>query len=366
MFEEICEIVPQIPKKKGGRGRPLNLTLRELYCMVVFFAAFPQTLRQLEAFTWLFLKKELDHTNWSRWMNKLDETIIEQATRKLNRRMTARRKVEYVADSTPLTLSFYRALMHGGEELLELVTWKLHVILAYLPVLGLLSVVSVHTTHGDAHDSPPYREYLLPKAEMRPGGRIHADSAYWAIENIRQTKEKKVTPNFVPREGADGGLTLQQALKEYDNEARKRFRGMVEGWFGGIATRQGTKCRFKKHQAKVIFCYALALAQQVRTYMRYKVLTFYLIFAPTPVSALYLLPCSPRHQMPVQAPLRPSDLQQKPAKSKPPPHPTAANTQTKRARTCPPQPHYYPTPNYLANRKSKPAFLKALATPAQL
>lgn len=282
VFEEICQIVPQMSEKKGGRGRPPNLLLRELYCMTIFFAAFPQTLRELEAFTDLFLQKNLDHTNWSRWISKLDETVIDKAISELNWRMTARRKVEYVADSTPLTLTFYRALMHGGKDLLELVTWKVHVILAYLPVLGLLSVVSVHTTHGDAHDSPPYRQHLLPKAQMRPGGRIHADAAYWSIENIRQTKEKGLIPNFVPREGATKGLTLKQAFDEYDNEARKRFRGMVEGWFGGIATRQGTKCQFKNHQSKTIFGHAIALSQQIRTYMRYKILTLDLIFAPTP------------------------------------------------------------------------------------
>ncbi len=284
VFEEICAVIPQIPEKKEGRGRRPNLTKHELYCMTVFFAEFPQTLRELESWTRLLLNKKLDHTNWSRWIAKLDQSVIDGALAELNRRMTAGRKLEYVTDSTPFTLSFYREVMHGGKETIELVTWKLHVIIAYLSVLGLLSVVSVHSTHGDAHDSPPYREHLLPKAELRPGGRMHADSAYWAVENIRQTKARKIQPNFVPRERADKGITLKQAIDEYDNEARKRFRGMVEGFFGGIATRQGTKCRLKKHQSKIIFCHALALGQQVKTYMRYKVLTFYPIFAPTPVS----------------------------------------------------------------------------------
>src|SRR3989344_5494616 len=105
---------------------------------------------------------------------------------------------------------------------------------------------------------------------MRAGARIHGDSAYWAIENIRKTKERGLVPNFVPREGADGGLVLGQALQKYDNEARKRFRGMVEGFFGGLASRQGTLCRLVKHQSKVVFTYALVLAQQIRTWMRYK------------------------------------------------------------------------------------------------
>ncbi|MBI4153178.1 hypothetical protein HY497_01525 [Candidatus Woesearchaeota archaeon] len=277
--------MPQVAEPPRGRGRLPNLALQELYCVCTLAIAFDLTFRELETFVQLMLNKELDHTNLSRWLSRLDENVIDVAIKKLNRRMTRRRRVEYVVDSTPLTLTVYYVIVNAGKKLLERMTWKLHVIIAYLPALGLLSAVSVYATHGDAHDSPPYREYLLPQAEMRPHGRIHGDSAYWGIENIRQTKEKNITPNFVPREGADGGLILGQALQKYDNEARKRFRGMVEGFFGGIASRQGTSCRLINHQSKVIFTYALVLAQQIRTWMRYKVLILVFYFAPTPSSA---------------------------------------------------------------------------------
>lgn len=289
VFGEICTIISAVAEPKRGRGRRPNLELRELYCLCVFGVAFDFTFRELENFVQLLLNKELDHTNLSRWLSRLDEQVIHKAIKKLNRRMTRRRRIEYIVDSTPLTLTFYRVLMHAGKELLELVTWKLHAIIAYLPALGLLSVVSVYTTHGDAHDSPPYRDRLLPEAETRSGTRMHGDSAYWSIENIEQSKEKGLTPNFVPRERADGGLVLGKALREYDNDARKRFRGMIEGFFGGIATRQGTLCRMINHQSKVVFGYALALTQQIRTYMRYKILVCWrVIFAPTPMNPLHL------------------------------------------------------------------------------
>ena len=282
LFEEIRSVLAPVKEAPRGRGRPANLTLYETYCIIVLGVALDLTFRELESDVQLLLNKNLDHTNLSRWLAKLDEAVIDSAIKKLNRIMTRKRRLEYVVDSTPLTLTFYRRIMEAGKEVLKLVTWKLHVLLAYLPAPGLLSVVSVYTTHGDAHDSPPYREHLLPQAEVRPGARVHGDSAYWAIENIRQTKRRKLVPNFVPREGADGGLVLGQALKEYDNEARKKFRGMVEGFFGGLATRQGTTCRVIRHQSKVVFGYALALGQQIRTYMRFKILVLWLYFAPTP------------------------------------------------------------------------------------
>lgn len=282
IWQEICGIVPQLPVEHRRRGRPPNLELRELYCLCALWSAFDLTLREMEAHIPLLLGKSLDHTNLSRWFGRLDPMALDVAIVELNHQMTKRRKIEYVVDSTPFTLTRYRSIRKGGQIVLELLTWKLHHILAYLPTLGLLSVVSVHTTHGDAHDSPPYRKHLLPKAELRPNIRMHGDAAYWAIENIRQTKARKVIPNFVPREGATHSLVLKTALAQYDNDARKRYRGMVEGSFGGLATRQGTLCRAINHHTRDLFLHALDLAQQIRTYMRFKVLVFLVYFRTNP------------------------------------------------------------------------------------
>jgi hypothetical protein len=46
VFDEICELIPQIPEPKRGRGRKPNLTLWELYCLFTFFTAFPSTFRE--------------------------------------------------------------------------------------------------------------------------------------------------------------------------------------------------------------------------------------------------------------------------------------------------------------------------------
>ena len=281
IFEELCSIIPRFTHPVSHGPKPV-LELWQLYVLCVYCISLDIDLRNLEAECDLLFGRTIDHSNLSRWFSRLDEKIIDDACEELHKKMIYRRKIEYIVDSTAFTLTFYEQLMIRGLIMLKLVTWKLHVIVAYLPALGLLSVAGAYATYGDAHDSPVYRDHLLPSAEMRPDGRIHGDSAYWCVENIRQTKNNGLTPNFVPRDGADGGLVLGKALKEYDEEARKRYRGMVEGFFGGIATRQGTKCRFRNHQSKVVFCHAMALAQQVRTYLRFKVLTLLRLLAPTP------------------------------------------------------------------------------------
>lgn len=286
VYGEIRAIISADKPQRRGRGRPQKLTTPQLYCLCTFAIAFDLTFRELECYALLLEGETIDHTNFSRWLSKLDETIISDATKKLHRRIIRKRRIEYIVDSTPFTLSFYREILHRGEKILERITWKLHVILAYLPVLGLLSVAGIYSTHGDAHDSPPFHDHLLPETELRKGSRLHGDAAYWGNDNLRDTKEKKIVPNFVPRKGAINGMTFQQAINEYDNDARKRFRGMVEGFFGGIATRQGTKCRYSKHQSKVFFTYAIAFGQQVRTYLRYKVATLCLYFRTNPDAAL--------------------------------------------------------------------------------
>ena len=280
VWQEICHVLPAMGRK--ACGRPPKLVLHELYCLCVFGVAFDRTLRELEADCTILLQKRLDHTNLSRWFSKLDERVLDAALQALHERMIARRKIEYITDSTPFTLSTLRSTIKGGHGVLEFTTWKLHVLLAYLPVLGLLSVASIHATHGDANDSPPFRDHVLPKARARAGCRLHADSAYYTLDILRAVRAKKLRPNIVQHKGRWHGHTFRRAREEYDNEARKKYRGLIEGFFGGLATRQGTKCRFKTPKSRNIFCHAIALAQQVRTYLRYKVLTLYLHFAPTP------------------------------------------------------------------------------------
>ena len=268
LFKEICEVIPQIAEPPRGRGRPPHLTLRELYCVCTLAIAFDFTFRELETFVQLLLNKELDHTNLSRWLSRLDENVIDVAIKKLNRRMTRRRRIEYVVDSTPLTLTVYYVNITAGKEVLELMTWKLHVIIAYLSALGLLSIVSVYATHGDAHDSPIFREGLVPQAQFQRDKRIHGDKAYFAEESIVSCEALGIKTNFVPKDNIKHGLILKRAIEEYDNEARKRFRGMIEGLFGGTTTDNGNKTRFVKDKCRKTHIALMALSHEIRTYFR--------------------------------------------------------------------------------------------------
>ncbi|MFH1053357.1 MAG: transposase [Candidatus Woesearchaeota archaeon] len=272
LWNEICNIIPKVQHELEGRGRKPKLQLFYLYRLNVFCSCTNLTLRELEGLMPWLVKKRLNHCNLSRWFSKLDEKIIDDSIAKLNGIMTNKTRVKYLADSSPFTLGFYRRIISSGKALFELVTRKLHAILAYLPALSLLCVVCVCAIHGDCHDSPPFRKVLLQKAILRNGERLHADKAYWAKDNINLLRTKGIKSNIVPRKDRCSRLILYRAVKEYDDKARKRNRGLIEGFFGGITTRQNMKCRYKNHQSKVIFVHSISLAQQIKTYMRYKII----------------------------------------------------------------------------------------------
>ena len=61
---------------------------------------------------------------------------------------------------------------------------------------------------------------------------------------------------------------MKRAIKDYDNEARKRFRGMVEGLFGGTTIENDNKTRFVKDRCRKTHIALMALSHQIRTYFR--------------------------------------------------------------------------------------------------
>ena len=131
------------------------------------------------------------------------------------------RKGEYITDSTKITTTRYAKILHKGQETTELLCLKLHLIVMYFASAGVLSIESLYVTHGDAHDSPIFRERLIPQAQFQNSKRIHGDKAYSAEESIVSCEELGIKTNFVPKDNIKHGLILKRAIEEYDNEEGK-------------------------------------------------------------------------------------------------------------------------------------------------
>lgn len=175
--------------------------------------------------------------------------------------------------------------MHKGQKTIELLCLKLHLIIIYFAAAGILSIESLSVTHGDAHDSPVYREELIPQAKFQKGKRIHGDKAFFAEENVLESEKQGIKTNFVPKGNIKHGLILKRAIKEYEEEARKKFRGMIKGLFGGTTSENNNKTRFVRDKYRKTHIALGALSHEIRTYFRaleLKAQSFFVLFFRNP------------------------------------------------------------------------------------
>ena len=261
-----------IPFIISSVGRKPKLGYSVYAKCVILLAYFDLTLREMESLLRVLEKDSIDFSNLDRWFTKAEINWVLNATRLLHswiERMF--RRGCYIADSTKVTTTQYYVstqIDNDGNRILELLTLKLHLLTTYFPSAGIISIANFHLTHGDANDNPILHEYLFEGISLRQGRMIHADKGYWSKENIRSSNERGLVPNIVPKEKCDRSLTLKKAIEMYDNEARKRNRGMIEGIFGGITTNQEMKTRFRLDHTRKLHMALMAFTHEIRTYFR--------------------------------------------------------------------------------------------------
>lgn len=269
--KDLClEIVRQIglPYQAKKRGRHPNLKLEDYAVISVMLAYFDFSLRDMEGEIPLLFEGLLDHSNVDRWFEKLDEAWVEKAVRMLHAKLQSMfNKGEAIIDSTKITTTQYHETFQVGEMILELLTMKLHLLVVYFWTVGIISIASLFVSHGDLHDTQPVPE-LLDKGKLRKGTRLHGDKAYNSEELYEEMFEKGIRPNIVPKSNTKKGFWTKKAKKQYDNEARKKFRGLIEGVFGGLTTENGTLTRFKKDRNRKTHMALMALSHEIRTYFR--------------------------------------------------------------------------------------------------
>ena len=97
------------------------------------------------------------------------------------------------------------------------------------------------------------------------------DPAYdWEFVRVG-AKWRGFKPIIKPREYEEGprGFARREAFKEFEeNLETYKLRKVAEGFFGGIENRYGSKTRLKLLPSEVSNLMLMAVAHNIRTYMR--------------------------------------------------------------------------------------------------
>jgi len=274
-----------IPFVFSKRGRKPNLTKKELVCMAILHVYFDLDFRETEHLIELLICKQLDHSNCVRWFGKLNPVYINDLVFFIHKKIIGIDDAgDYIADASNVTCDRLKTKKTLDKKEFHHVTWKLHVLVQYIFTLGLISVISVWSTKGEKSESPIFRKKLLKKDRVKPGRKCHADKGYFGKKNLKKCEKLGLKPNIVPKEIEYSDTYLKKYVKNtYDNESRKKNRGLVEGIFGGFETETNMKTRCRKPKHKDIYLCLLGVKQNLRTYLRATALKLNTYFAPTPV-----------------------------------------------------------------------------------
>ena len=274
-----------IPFVFSKRGRKPNLTRKELVCMAILHVYFDFDFRETEHQTKLLTNKRLDHSNCVRWFGRLNPVYVDNLVFSIHKKIIGIDDAgDYIADASNVTCDRLKVKTSVGEEEFHHITWKLHALIQYIFTLGLISIVSVWSTKGEKSESPIFRKKLLKKGRLKQGKKCHADKGYFGKKNLKACKKLGLKPNIVPKEIEYSDTYLKKYVKNsYDNESRKKTRGLVEGLFGGFETEMNMKIRCRKPKHRNIYLCLLGVKHNLRTYLRATALKLITYFAPTPI-----------------------------------------------------------------------------------
>ncbi len=175
-----------------------------------------------------------------------------------------------ILDSTEFAKDTHKSVKRVFEEVRQKETVKEHILVKYRPNSGLTTVKASETTKAKAGDSPAAQK-LLPVLKPHEVIAMFGDSAY-DVEAIFKICYLQLMAMAIicEHKGREKGFYRRKARKDYDNQMRKQYRGMVEGVFGATTVKYDNKIRWRTHEDKELA--AIILSYNLHALLKAKIL----------------------------------------------------------------------------------------------
>lgn len=249
-----------------GKGRkpklkPYEYAAYMAYMMLMKGAPF----RTMEFESELYLDEHIDHATFVVNFDKIPMehylTLVEEAGSYLNRLLEYSN--QYVADSSTVTTPLKFITVIKGKNVEEKIEYKSHIIASLHTSNNSVAVRKVLPSSKDMADCEGAKRMLM-KGNIR-GVILHGDRGYDYERVYQACYENDIKPNIRPLEykgpidyRAREGSNRLLGIIEYDDEARKKHRGIVEAVFGGI-TNAGLMVTRLKKESKILSYSAIVM-----------------------------------------------------------------------------------------------------------
>lgn len=244
-------------RKKSRRGRPLKFEER-LYAQYIILVNYKgYSYREAERSAPLFLKDTMDHSTFGKTLLKIPEKYIKNIIKLLDELISGFLKYVVITDSSGVETDRYKRLFRKLTRMLQRIHLKLHIIVKYFYEVGVISITLAGVSNGYAHDSPQFRKIFEPVFKKTL---FFGDSAYHAEKNFE----------LLENSGLKQVIRMKEVgfVNELGEDLYKKFRGVIEGVFGGLESSRGIRTRCRLDHTRRISILLLALRHNINAYIK--------------------------------------------------------------------------------------------------
>ena len=266
-------------KKKGRKPKlqPYEYAAYMAYMTLMNAAPF----RTMEFESELYTEKHIDHSTFVVNFEKISVEyylgLVEEAGEYLDRLLDY--SDEYVIDSTAVTTPLTFITEIKGQEVEEKIEFRSHIIASLHPRENSINVRKVLATTKHVADCEAARR-MLAKGGIN-NVTLHGDRGYDYERVYTACYDSKIQPNIRPQEYRTAERTNRLlGITEYNDEARKKNRGVIEAVFGGITNAGLMTTRLKKEAKILSYCAIIILRHNILSIARNLAILLELLTTP--------------------------------------------------------------------------------------
>lgn len=268
-------------ERKSTRGRPFALSPHEYVVLFIVSSLLDWSLRDDEFFSDILAGKHIDHSTFGKAFAKIPYHYLKKLLVMIRNTINTYLHVDplLIADSTWVTVDrvYYETMTkcHRGQRR---VREKLNVLTEYYPDEGIIVVANADSISS----SDPFGASCMLQELTTNGGILFADRGYDAELLYEQCYRKKILPIIkIRRYNTNPRKYRNRAVKDFDEELYKKYRGIIEGIFGGLESRRLLFTRYKKRKMRIKHIIAMAIVHNLHTCMA--ILFFIQIYSTTSI-----------------------------------------------------------------------------------
>ena len=269
--------------KKSKKGRPPALNPYGYTAAFIISTLLDLSLRDDESLSDLLFGKHIDHSTFGKSFNRIPHHYLKKLLLMIRNEIKNLIGKKYIpiliADSTGVrTDRLYVPAIIKCKSKRRRVVDKLNIIAEYYPERSTIVIANADAfLASDAYSAIRMMEEIETNATI-----LFADAGFDCEELYEKCFSMGIKPVIKQRKYDRKARKYRGKAREiFDEEIYKRYRGIIEGIFGGLETRRLLFTRYKKKSMRMKHIIAMAIVHNINTYMAISL--FILIFSTIPI-----------------------------------------------------------------------------------